>query len=205
MRKLRSASKESKKELPRISCSEAQGNVFQEADGTPIDPQDLLLRMLLPTAVKAFFGELEDEIQMLCGQRYTHGKDAARWGSENGSVYLGGQKVAVKRPRVRDVTNNREVELASYERFGDPSVFEERVFRDGVRHVSRRDYEKGVEKIGGSFGFKKSTVSSAWKNATKKQLEKLQNRSLAEMNIVAVFIDGKRFRTQGGGYCARCL
>ena len=54
-----------------------------------------------------------------------------------------------------------------------------------------------MEKIGGSFGFKKSTVSSAWKNATKRQLEELMNRDLAEMKIVAVFIDGKRFRTEG--------
>jgi transposase-like protein len=63
--------------------------------------------------------------------------------------------------------------------------------------VSQRDYERGVEKIGGSFGFKKSTVSRAWKRATQKQLEELMTRDLSSMKIVAVFIDGKRFRREG--------
>lgn len=111
-------------------------------------------------------------------------------------MYLGGQKVAIKRPRVRAVSQG-EVSLAAYEKSRDPKVFDERVFQDGLRHVSQRDYGKGVEKIGGSFGFKKSTVSTAWKRATKKELEKLQTRSLSGMQIVAVFIDGKRFRTHG--------
>ena len=78
-------------------------------------------------------------MQLLCGGRYTHGTGAARWGHEDGSVYLGGQKVAIERPRVRDVKSNREVALPSYERYRDPRVFKERVFRDGLRHISQRD------------------------------------------------------------------
>lgn len=197
MRKLRSVVKKGNKKTIRICAAEAHAGLFCEADGRPIDPQELLLRKLLPSAVRAFFDELGAEVRMLCGDRYTHGTGAARWGSDEGSVYLGGHKVAIERPRVRDVEKNREVVLSSYERYRDPSVFEEKVFQDGLRHVSQRDYERGVEKIGGSFGFKKSTVSAAWKKATKKQLEQLMTRDLTEMKIVAVFIDGKRFRKEG--------
>jgi transposase-like protein len=197
MRKLRSVVRKSNKKTIRIMAATANAGQFFESDGQPIDPQELLLRKLLPSAVKAFFDELGAEVRMLCGDRYRHGPGAARWGSEEGSVYLGGQKVAIERPRVRDVENNREVALSSYERYQDPKIFEEKVFQEGLRHVSQRDYERGVEKIGGSFGFKKSTISRTWKRATQKQLEQLMNRDLTEMKIVTVFIDGKRFRKEG--------
>lgn len=197
MRKLRSAVKKSNKKAIRISAAEANADLFREPDGDPIDSQELLIRKLLPSAVKAFFKELEGEVRILCGDRYTHGTGASRWGSEKGSVYLGGNKIAIKRPRVRELDSNREVTLSSYERYRNPEIFEEKVFQDGLRHVSQRDYELGVEKIGGSFGLKKSTVSAAWKNATIKQLKELMSRSLAEMKIVAVYIDGKRFRSEG--------
>ena len=111
MRKLRSVGNKSKKKSIRISADQAHAGLFCEVDGRAIDPQDLLLTKLLPSAVKAFFAELNGELQMLCGDRYTHGTGAARWGSEEGSVYLGGHKLAIRRPRVRDVENNREVTL----------------------------------------------------------------------------------------------
>lgn len=167
----------------------------------PIDPQELLLSKLLPTAVRAFFKELEAEVAEICGSRYSHGGSTARWGSEEGSVYLGGQKVAIKRHRVRDIAQGKEVPLSSYHRYRDPKIIVERAFQERLRHVSQRDYERGIEKIGGSFGFKTSTISSAWKNATKKQLDQLMNRNLAAMKIVAVYIDGKRFYSQGVVNC----
>lgn len=55
MRKLRSVSSKSNCKRVRISPVQAAAGVFSEADGSPIDPQELLLRKLLPTAVKAFF------------------------------------------------------------------------------------------------------------------------------------------------------
>ena len=196
MRKLKPVGKKGNRKLSvRISRQAAAADQFCEADGTPIDGQELLLRHLLPAAVKAFFVELEDEVQQLCGQRYQRTGEATRWGNEDGSVYLGGQKVAIKRPRVRK--DGVEQRLDTYERYKGPEAFEERVFGEGLRQVSQRDYERGVERIGGAFGFKKATVSRAWKNATKKQLEELMNRRLEGLGILAVFIDGKRFRSHG--------
>ncbi len=52
-------------------------------------------------------------------------------------------------------------------------------------------------KIANSFGFKKSSVSRRWIKATAGKIEELQKRSLKEMDIRAVFIDGKRFRKHG--------
>jgi hypothetical protein len=86
MRKLRSAKRKSNKKSIRISTKDAANGYFTEADGSPIDPQELLLKKLLPTAAQAFFKELEAEVVDLCGNRYTHGNGAARWCSEGGSV-----------------------------------------------------------------------------------------------------------------------
>jgi transposase-like protein len=92
---------------------------------------------------------------------------------------------------------NGEVNLASYTRYQDPSLFDQQVFEQGMKHVSQRDYEKGLPQIAASFGVSKSSVSRSWVNTTKKQVEKLLTRSLKELDIVAVFIDGKRFGKLG--------
>ncbi len=42
MRKLRSVGKKSNKKTIRISTAEAEAGLFCEADGQPIDPQELL-------------------------------------------------------------------------------------------------------------------------------------------------------------------
>jgi transposase-like protein len=109
---------------------------------------------------------------------------------------LANQHVAIERPRVRS-KDGSEVKLQTYEDFQDPRLFNSAVFTEGLKKVSQRDYEKGVNKIASSFGFKKSSVSRQWIKATAKKIEELQKRSLKEMDIRAVFIDGKRFRNHG--------
>jgi transposase-like protein len=89
------------------------------------------------------------------------------------------------------------VPLKTYEEFQDPGLFNQAVFTEGLKRVSQRDYERGVTKIASSFGFKKSSVSRRWIKATANKLAELQERSLKEMDIRAVFIDGKRFRKHG--------
>lgn len=149
---------------------------FEGAEG-PLDTQHMLISALLPPAVKAFLKECEREVELLCGKRYEHGKTNQRWGSQNGSIILANQHVAVERPRVRN-KDGREVGLQTYQDFQDPRLFEQAVFTEGIKRVSQRDYEKGVSKIASSFGFKKSQVSKRWVKATAKKIEELQQRSL---------------------------
>jgi putative transposase len=168
---------------------------FEGIDG-PIDSQHLLISTMIAPAVKKFLTELEAEVAMLCGARYAHGKELQRWGSQNGSIILGNQHVAIERPRVR-TKGGAEVRLEKYEEFQNPKLFNQAVFTEGLKKVSQRDYASGVQKIANSFGLEKSSVSRRWINATAKKLEELQQRSLKELDIRAVFIDGKRFRKHG--------
>ena len=164
--------------------------------GSVLDSQHLLISALLPPAVKEFLAQCETEVARICGSR--HARDEAllsRWGTQAGSIYLGGQKVAVQKPRVRGRDGERRLE--TYEQFQDPKLFDQQVFEAGIRHVTQRDYEKGLPKIAASFGMSKSKVSRTWIKSTQNQLEKLRTRGLGEFGIIAVFIDGKRFAKLG--------
>jgi len=197
MTKVRSIRQKGKKKFSkRVSAAEAAGDHFELPSGEVIDCEFELIQMLLPPAVKEFFARLSAEVEQLCGQMHGRG-GATRWGSQGGSIYLGGQQVAIEKPRVRDEQTGQEIALEQYEKYRDPKVFDRKVFRDGLRHISQRDYEVGVEQIAGSFGFSKSSVSRSWKRATIKKLKELQERPLDDLNIVAVLIDGKRFRKLG--------
>ena len=198
MKKLRVIGRKSnRKSLVRIDQEQAQRGEFCWPDGSPIDSEHMLISLLLPAAVKEFYRKLEAEVAAVCGGRYCRAELPVRWGTQTGSIYLGGQKVAIKRQRVRDIGKGREVGMKTYEDFQNPAIFEAQVFREGLRHVSQRDYGQGVQKIAGSFGFGRSTVSKHWKNATEKQLKELNSRSLKELDLLAVFIDGKRFGKLG--------
>ncbi len=185
-----------KKKLNYAKKCEIESDVFVGENDEPIDSQHLLISMLLPPAVKMFMQDLEKEVEQLCGARSKHGGENVRWGKQNGSIVLGNQHVALEKTRVRDRAG-KEVNLKTYEDFQDPKIFQQNVFAEGLKKVSQRDYQKGLPKIAASFGFSKSSVSRKWIKATAKKLEEFQNRSLKEMDIRAVFIDGKRFKKQG--------
>lgn len=192
---LKSVRKINRQPLKHAKKSDIIEGKFENLEG-PIDTQHLLISTLLPPAVKEFISQCVREVDQLCGDRYRHGKVNNRWGSQNGSIILANQRIALEVPRVRG-KDGKEVRLQTYEDFQNPRLFDQAVFVEGIKKVSQRDYEKGVSKIANSFGFKKSSVSKRWIKATAKKIEDLQSRSLKEMDIRAVFIDGKRFSKHG--------
>jgi len=191
---LKAVKKINRKKLIHARRKDILEEKFEGLEG-PIDSQHLLISTLLPPAVKQFMKQCLREVEELCGARYKHGKQNQRWGDQKGSIVLANQQVAVPKLRVR--SKDGEVPLKTYEEFQDPRLFDQAVFTEGLKRVSQRDYEKGVMKIANSFGFKKSSISRRWIKATANKINELQKRSLAEMDIRAVFIDGKRFRKHG--------
>ena len=192
---LKAVPKINRKKLMHAKKADISENKFEGLDG-PIDTQHLLISTLLPPAVKEFLRQCEKDVETLCGLRYEHGKTNQRWGSQKSSIVLANQHVALEVPRVRS-KQGRELKLSTHEDFQDPSLFEQAVFTEGIKKVSQRDYQKGIPKIINSFGFKKSSVSRKWIKATTQKIEELQKRNLHELDIRAVFIDGKRFRKHG--------
>lgn len=184
-----------RRKIKAVSKAKALQDEFEGQHG-PIDGRHELLSLLLPATVKEFYRQMEAEVEELCGSRFKQGGEHHRWGSQPGSIVLGGQKVAVEKVRVRK-RDGAEQRVAIYDEFQDPKKFEERILAEGLRKVSQRDYVNGIEQIGASFGFSKSSVSRQWKRASEKKLKELQERDLSGVDARAVFIDGKRFRKYG--------
>jgi len=193
---LKAVRKINRKSLNYSKRADILNDQFEGLAG-PIDTRHMLISMMLPPAVKMFIQDMEKEVEALCGSRYEHGKNLHRWGTQRGSVILGNQHVAIEKARVRNPLTEKEVDLQTYKKFQDPEMFDQNVFSEGLKRVSQRDYKKGVQQIASSFGFTKSSVSRHWIKATAKKLDDLQKRSLKEMDIRAVFIDGKRFSKYG--------
>jgi putative transposase len=192
---VREVGKINRKPLQHAKRADVMADRFEGEEG-PIDSRHLLISLMLPPAVKMFLEECEREVEALCGSRYGRDGENVRWGVQKGSIVLAEQHVAIERPRVRTM-DGREVGLATYRRFQDPELFEGSVFDEGLKNVSQRNYKRGLKRIAASFGFSKSQVSRKWIKATAKKIDELQKRSLKELDIAAVFIDGKRFRSKG--------
>ena len=78
-----------KKELKHAKKSEIESDIFVDENDAPIDSQHLLISMLLPSAVKMFLQELEDEVVQLCGSRSKQGSENLRWGKQEDRRYKG--------------------------------------------------------------------------------------------------------------------
>ena len=190
--------KNKRKKLKHLRIQEIQNNEFTLPTGEQIDSQHLLISHFLPSSLKAFFSELEREVNELCGKRYQHTEHgASRWGKQEGSIILGNQRVAIEKPRVRDTETKTEVEIPFYEKFQSPEVFDKTVFNSGIKKVSQRDYKNGIPEIAESFGMSKSSVSRSWVRSTAKHLEEFMNRDFKDTDLVAIFLDGKRFQSIG--------
>lgn len=177
-----------------ITKAEANDYQWYWQDGTRVDGEQMVLSLLLPPTVKEFFRRAEAEVEALCGPKGKHtAHPNSRWTSQKGSIHLGGQQVALMRQRVRDTEAGREVEVPIYKRFQNSELFDRAVFTEGLKRVSQRDYAKGLSQVAGSFGFSKGSVSKAWIRASQIKLDEMMSRDLKPLDIVAVFIDGKRF------------
>jgi putative transposase len=137
---------------------------------------------------------IDEEVEQVAGQRYTHQADrqAVRWGHEEGHVLFAGRKVAIPRPRVRSA-DGHEVALQRYQAFAHPRRMEQAVSQRILRRVSTRDYAGVLDDVCEGYGIEKSSVSRHWKAASRRQLQEMMERSLEDLDLCVLFLDGKEF------------
>ncbi len=128
---------------------------------------------------------MEEEVQRLLANGGVY-----RWGYEQGSIVYGGQKVPVRRPRVR--RGQREVPLESYGLLRRDQQLQESVQGQMLRGVSTRDYQAGFP----GHGMERSSVSRRFALASSRQLAELCERSLRHLRLAVLVIDGKSYRQQ---------
>lgn len=155
--------------------------------------RELLVRGGVAIAAALF----RDETDALCGPRYARGEGlASRWGTAPGEAVLGGRRVTLKRPRVRDAEG--EVDLESYRQLQREDPLTSRAVEQMLIGVSTRKYARSLEPvpvIAGleEFGTSKSAVSRRFVARTQAQLSEALSRPLGDKGWAALLIDGIAF------------
>jgi len=174
---------------------EPRGLGWEEIEELEVDARIALIRELIPLGLAEIGRVLNEEVVRLAGPRHGRKEQEGapyRHGSNPGSVRLGGQRHPVRVPRVRSEAG--EVRLNTYEQLhGGTGEVDEGLFRKVLLGISCRDYEAAVEAVPGAIGLSKSTVSREFKKATGAKLKAFQERDLSELDVVAIFLDGKAF------------
>jgi putative transposase len=162
---------------------------------------DLVQRGLMSLALRAFTQVAEEvmdhEVTALVGPRNQANPERGkvRWGSERGYCVVGGQKIPLQRPRVRD-SRKQEVPLGSYELMQRASLMEESVWKKIMHGLTTRRYSQIIEELEEAYGIKKSTISEHFIEASRQRLDKLLARPLDQYALCAMMIDGTAFGDQ---------
>jgi putative transposase len=133
---------------------------------------------------------LGDEVRRKCGDRHERLPERVgyRYGSQRGVITIAGQKLPVKRPRVRGTEG--EIALDTYRLLQREEAMPEAVLRRVVRGVSTRDYEGAVDVAAEGFGVGRSSVSRAFIEASRAEVQELIERRFDGVRFAVILIDG---------------
>ena len=159
--------------------------------------KDGLLALSVGVGLGVLHELMETEVDEVVGPKSQHDTErtAVRHGHEAGEVTLGGRRVGVQRPRVRSADDSEEVALNTYEHFAsrDPLsrlVLEQMLAGVSTRRLRRTREPVGVEVTAVERSVSKSAVSRAFVAKTGENLELLMSRSLADVRLAVLMIDG---------------
>lgn len=138
---------------------------------------------------------MEEEVRQLAGERHQQheGRRAHRWGKENGYCVVDGQKVPIRKTRLR-TAEKREQRLGSYELFQRSGPLQLGVWDKMMRGLSTRNYGAVVKDFHNAYGVEKSAVSENFIEASREKVKQLMERPLSELRLCAILIDGTPFK-----------
>jgi transposase-like protein len=191
------AKRRGKAKIKISSKREAAMQRIMDSYSEDLDVKISVIQDLIPLGLKAVADELQNEVKRLAGDRHSRVGNNARWGHQNGSVYLRDQKLPVTVPRVRNVDLNTEVPLEAYRRLQTPRNNDADVMRKLLHGLSTHKYHESSTLAAEVFGISASNLSKRFKRCSADKLKELQERSLKQYDIVAVFIDAKRYADDG--------
>jgi len=140
---------------------------------------------------------MQAEVEQLAGRRSAQSpeRNMYRWGTEDGFCIIDGQRVPIKRPRVRSRTK-KEVPLGSYEMFHRSSLLGETVWQKIMLGLTMRSYKEVVQQFSEAYGLEKSTTSEHFVEESRSKLKHLMERSLSGVAVSVMMIDGTIFKGQ---------
>jgi putative transposase len=166
----------------------------------PLDTKISILQEHLSICQLIINQLLEQEVKAVSGDRYSHDKPdegkISRWGFNPGSVNIGGKRVKVDVPRLRNNDTGEFKPLETYRELKDLDGADEQTMYGMLHGLSTRDYSKVMDHFEEGFGLSRSSVSSKFIRATTDKLAELEARDISQHRLVAVFIDGKHLAGQ---------
>jgi putative transposase len=159
-----------------------------------------LLAVAVGAGMQVMYAMMDADVTALVGPKGRHiaERAAVRHGSEDGSVTLGGRRIAVRRPRVRAADGGGEVALPSYELFSSSQLLSRMALERMLAGLSTRRYGHGLEPVGELVEAKaastsRSAVSRRFVAATEHALAELMAADLSGLDLVALMVDGVHF------------
>ena len=152
---------------------------------------------LLALSVGVGLELMEAEVTEVVGPKGKHDPDrtAKRHGHEDGSMTLGGRRVAVSRPRMRTADDEHELAVKTYGYFADRDPLTRAVMDRMLAGVSTRKFAVVGEPVGSevedsSSATNKSTVSELFIERTRSALGELMSRRLDDVRLAVMMLDG---------------
>jgi putative transposase len=139
---------------------------------------------------------MENEVDWMTGPRYDRGaeREIQRWGREEGSVVINGQKMPVQRPRVRG--EEGDVKIGSYELFRRDEEQQKRIWEAITRGLTTRGYGPTVRESETAFAIEKSAVSEKFVAMSARKVNELLKRDLSKLRLCALVLDGVEVKQQ---------
>ena len=133
--------------LPAWALPESVTLAMADLAGTA---REGLLALAVGTGLQVMQVLMEQDVTAVVGPkgRWNPDRVAVRHGSDDGEVTLGGRRVPVQRPRMRNVDGTGEVAVPSYELFSSTEVLGRMAMERILAKLSARRYPLGLEPVG---------------------------------------------------------
>jgi hypothetical protein len=159
-----------------------------------------LLAVAVEAGLATALAIMADEAAQLCGPWNARDAERAceRRGTTTTSVVMGGQRLAIRRPRVHEVADGQrgeEVPLATFGVFARGDLLIATVLERMLAGVATRSFARVADPIGAeqrrlARSTSKSAVSRRFVTGTKAALDALLARDLSELAPLVLMIDG---------------
>jgi transposase-like protein len=182
---------------PAVEAGNVEVQMSMPMAGVLRDVRHALFGLCVQAGKQVLAAMMEADRQALCGPKGRRDVErcAYRGGHTNSKVVLGGQRIAIKRPRVRDVEAG-EMSLPSFEWAAACDPLDRATMHAVAAGVSTRRYRTTVDELPAdeqSSSTSKSAVSRRFVALSTEQMHEWLSRRLDGLDLPVVMIDGIHF------------
>ena len=176
----------------------AQVQLSLNVQGVLRDVQQAFYGLCVNAGKQVLAAMMEADRVALCGTKNVPdtARQAVRGGTTRSSVVLGGQRIAITKPRARSLQRG-ELELPTFAWAADTDPLDMATMASIAAGVSTRRYAGTLDELPPpeeALSVSKSAVSRRFVALSQEQLHQWLSRSLKDIDLPAVMIDGIHFR-----------